>query len=246
MPRLRTIACAALAGLLAATLAASTVDARKARELNWRPLPSIKGGFVAPLWENHLGSGALHRLAINQPFKPESNADALRVLVLFGGLGVEIDQRILGEFGPGSSVTIPAGSACALTATAAGECTFLLIRSPGARVEAAGKKGRDHSWQPLAAIKGAFSATLWSGTESSGALHRLAINQPHQSTARGDGARLVVLLGAITVAVDQRILGEFGPGSFVSIPGGARYSTTATAAGECTYLVHSDGADVRE
>lgn len=94
-------------------------------------------------------------------------------------------------------------------------------------------KARNIAWSDTAGIKGAKNAALW----SEGALHRLPINMVLPGEARPQTTRIVVMLGAISVEIAGQPSGEFGPGSFVSIPAGAKYTLTATAAGECTFLL---------
>jgi hypothetical protein len=94
-------------------------------------------------------------------------------------------------------------------------------------------KARNIVWTDTAGIKGARNAPLW----SEGTLHRLPINMVLPGEARPQTTRIVVMLGAISVEIAGQPSGEFGPGSFVSIPAGVKYALTATAAGECTFLL---------
>ena len=94
-------------------------------------------------------------------------------------------------------------------------------------------KAKNISWADTAGIKEAKHAPLW----SDGTLHRLPINLILPGEARPQTTRILVMLGAISVEIAGQPFGEFGPGSFVSIPPGAKYALTATAAGECTFLL---------
>jgi quercetin dioxygenase-like cupin family protein len=149
--------------------------------------------------------------------------------------------RSAGEFGPGSFLTIPAGVKHAITATAAGECTLAVLESPAASAPAAGQRARDLRWADFPAVKGGREAELWTAA-GRGALLRLPINLPLAREAQATDTRLIVLTGAIGVEIAGREHGEFGPGAFVSIPRGGKHALTATAAGECTFLLVQDAA----
>ena len=91
-------------------------------------------------------------------------------------------------------------------------------------------KSRDLKWTDSATIKGAKQCELGEG----GVFHRLPINQVLAGTG---AARLVVLFGSVSVEIAGRPVGEYGPGAYVSVPAGSKYNFTATAAGECTFLL---------
>ena len=110
---------AGLAVFAAATTAWGAAITWKSRDLKWADNTAIKGAKQCDLGEG----GAFHRLPINQLL---AGAGAARVVVLRGSISVEIAGQPVGEYGPGAYVTVPAGSKYTFTATAAGECTFLL------------------------------------------------------------------------------------------------------------------------
>jgi hypothetical protein len=200
----------------------------KARNIAWTDTAGIKGAKNAPLWSE----GTLHRLPINLVLPGEARPQGARILVMLGAISVEVAGKPAGEFGPGSFVSIPSGAKYALTTTAAGECTFLLQQADSAAAEVLWK-ARNIAWADTAGIKGAKNAPLW----SEGTLHRLPINLVLPGEARPQATRVLVMLGAISVEIAGKSSGEFGPGSFVSIPAGAKYALTTTAAGECTFLL---------
>jgi quercetin dioxygenase-like cupin family protein len=242
----------AVAFVLALSLPAGAAEPalRRARDLKWADFPAVKGASRAPLTTGAAtdGEGALYRLPINLPLTREAIPTGSRVLVLRGAIGVEVGGRELGEFGPGSFVAIPAGAKHVLTASAAGECTFALLPAPaagGAAAATVASRARDLRWADFAAVKGAREAVLWDGTSAAGrgALLRLPINLPLTREAQPGTARLIVLTGAISVEIAGRECGEFGPGSFVAVPAAQKHVLTASAAGECTFLLAQDGAN---
>ncbi len=220
--------CAAL--LLAGVAAGQAAEILwKAKNIPWADTAGIKGAKNAPLWSE----GTLHRLPINMVMLGEARPQTTRVLVMLGAISVEIAGQPAGEFGPGSFVSIPPGAKYALTATAAGECTFLLQPGGPAAEREILRKAKNISWVETAGIKNAKNAALW----AEGTLHRLPINMVLPGEARPQATRVLVMLGAISVEIAGQPVGEFGPGSFVSIPPGAKHALTATAAGECTFLL---------
>jgi glyoxylate utilization-related uncharacterized protein len=152
---------------------------------------------------------------------------------MLGAISVEVAGKPAGEFGPGSFVSIPSGAKYALTTTAAGECTFLLQQADSAAAEVLwkarkhrlGGHGRDQGGQERSAVERRHLAPT---ADQLGAARRSPARRP-----RG----VLVMLGAISVEIAGKSSGEFGPGSFVSIPAGAKYALTTTAAGECTFLL---------
>jgi quercetin dioxygenase-like cupin family protein len=235
----------AVAFALALTLPAGAAEPalRRARDIKWTDFPAVKGASRAPLTTGAAtdGEGALYRLPINLPLTREAIPTGSRVLVLRGAVGVEVGGREFGEFGPGSYLAIPGGTKHVLTATAAGECTFAVLPAPAAGGAVNASRARDIRWADFAAVKGAREAVLWDGA-GRGALLRLPINLPLTRDAQPGTARLIVLTGAISVEIAGRDCGEFGPGSFVAIPAAQKHVLTATAAGECTFLLAQDGA----
>lgn len=201
----------------------------KARELKWADNATIKGAKLAAVGHG----GTFHRLPINQVLAGGDAAQDARVVVLLGSISVEIDGKALGEYGPGAYVAVPARGKYTFTATAAGECTFFVQHAPPSGSAGVTWKARELKWTDSAAIKGAKLATVGDG----GAFHRLLINQV---LAGGDAARdalVVVLLGSISAEIEGEIAGEYGPGAYVAVPAGSEYTLTATAAGECTFLL---------
>lgn len=217
-----------LALVLAAPAGAAPVTVTvKSRDLKWTDNAAIKGAKLCAVGEG----GVFHRLPINQVL---GGSGAARAVVLLGSISVEIAGRPAGEYGPGSYVHVPAGSKYTFTATAAGECTFLLQHFADSTTdEAVTWKARDLKWTENTAAKGAKIAALGEG----GAFHRLPINQVVAGQNPARGTRVAVLFGSISVEIDGRPAGEFGPGSYVFVPAGAKYMLTATAAGECTFLL---------
>lgn len=215
-----------LALVLAAPAGAAPVTL-KSRDLKWTDNAAIKGAKLCAVGEG----GVFHRLPINQVL---GGSGAARAVVLLGSISVEIAGRPAGEYGPGSYVHVPAGSKYTFTATAAGECTFLLQHVADSTTDQAVTwKARDLRWTDNTAVKGAKLAALGEG----GAFHRLPINQVVAGQNPAGGTRVAVLLGSISVEIDGRPAGEFGPGSYVFVPAGDKYTLTATAAGECTFLL---------
>lgn len=98
---------------------------------------------------------------------------------------------------------------------------------------AATAKARELKWADNAAVKGARFAALEEGK----GFHRLPINQVLAGGDAARGVEAVVLLGSISVEIDGRLAGEYGPGSYVAVPAGSKYTFTATAAGECTFFL---------
>jgi len=229
----------ALTLVVTAMPAATETIAWKARDITWEVLPPLNNAYTAALWNDASGQGAIHRLPINQPLNGETGEVGLRVVIILGGLSVEAHGDLVGEYGPGSFVSIPLGTRYALTATAAGECTFLLMHSATTAAETVAQKARSIAWEALPPIKDAYTTALWKDAVGQGAIHRLPINQPLSGGTGAAGLRAVIMLGALSVDVDGELVGEYGPGSFVSIPHGARFALTATAAGECTFLILS-------
>lgn len=199
----------------------------KSRDLVWKDTPAIKGAK-----QSEVGEGVVfHRLPINQVL---AGAGAVRIMVLFGSVSVEIGGQAVGEYGPGSGVQVPAGSKYTLTATAAGECTFLLqpVEAPPVD-QAVTWRARDLKWTDHTAIKGAKLAALG----EVGTFHRLPINQVLSGHDVARSVRVLVQWGSISAEFDGQTAGEFGPGSYLSLPAGTKYMLTATAAGECTFLL---------
>jgi quercetin dioxygenase-like cupin family protein len=241
---------AAFALALALPAGAAEPALRRARDMKWADFPAVKGASRAPLTTGAAtaSEGALYRLPINLPWTRDAMAAGSRVLVLSGAVGVEVGGREFGEFGPGSYLAIPGGTKHVLTATAAGECTFAVLPAPaaaGAAAATVASRARDVRWADFAAVKGGREAVLWGGGEAvgRGALLRLPINLPLARDAQPGMARLIVLTGAISVEIAGRECGEFGPGSFVAIPAAQKHVLTATAAGECTFLLAQEGAN---
>jgi quercetin dioxygenase-like cupin family protein len=225
----RRLALCAVLSLAATAIGQAAETLWKAKNIPWADTPEIKGAKNARLWDQ----GALHRLPINMVLTGAAQPQATQILVTLGAISVEIAGKPSGEFGPGSFVSIPSGAKYALTATAAGECTFLLQNNSEGGDREVLSRAKNISWADTPSVKGAKNAQLWNGA----ALHRLPINMVLPGEAGSQGARLLVTLGAISVEIAGRPSGEFGPGSFISIPAGAKYALTATAAGECTFLL---------
>lgn len=224
--RMGIVSCAL--GLALAPAHATT----RARDLAWVDDASIKGAKRSVLWEAQSGAGILHRVPINQVTAGTSGASEVRAFVLFGAVSVEVDGTTSGEFGPGSVVIVGPEKRYAFTTTAAGECTFLLVR--GEPTGGGGStRARDLRWTELPEPKGAKQSPAWGG----GAFYRLPINTVLGGPPSGSDRHAVVHWGAISVEIDGRSAGEFGPGSHVRVPAGARFAFTATAAGECTFLL---------
>lgn len=199
----------------------------KSRDLKWSDNAAIKGAKQCELGEG----GVFHRLPINQVL---AGTGAARLVVLFGSVSVEIAGRPVGEYGPGAYVQVPSGSKYTLTATAAGECTFLLQHvADSGTDQVVTWRARDLKWTDNTAIKGAKMCALGEG----GAFHRLPINQVLTGQNPSRGTRVVVLTGSISVEIAGQSVGEYGPGAYVSVPAGGKYNFTVTAAGECTFLL---------
>jgi hypothetical protein len=223
----------ALGSLLPLELCATV----RARDLVWSDEAAVKGAKRSVLWENGTqgGMGALHRVPINQVTAGSGGPGGVRVFILLGALSVELDGAAAGEFGPGSPVVVRPESRYAFTTTAAGECTFLLVRG-GPADAGDSMRARDLRWQDLPEPKGAKQASAWGGPAGA-RLYRLPINTIIAGKAEGSERHGVVHRGAISVEIDGRAAGEFGPGSYVRVPAGAKFAFTATAAGECTFLL---------
>lgn len=252
--RLRWSAAAILALGTLRAFAADEATLWRPKNIAWADTAAIKGAKHAPLWGSVGGAaeGTLHRLPINLVLARAAQPQATRIVVLSGAIGVEIDGREAGDFGPGSYLAIPPGAKHTLTTSAAGECTFLLQTAAAAESGSAGAatlwRPKNFAWADTAAIKGAKHAPLWgdaAGAEQ-GALHRLPINLVLAREARPQATRIVVLSGAIGVEIDGREVGDFGPGSFIAIPAGAKHALTTSAAGECMFLLQQSGATARK
>lgn len=247
---LRWSAAAILAlGMLRAS-AADLAILWRPKNIAWADTAAIKGAKHAPLWGGAGGAeeGTLHRLPINLVLARAAQPQATRIVVLSGAIGVEIDGRESGDFGPGSFIAIPAGAKHALTTSAAGECTFLLQTAVSAETAATGNaklwRPKNLTWAETVGIKSAKHAPLWGDATAAaeGALHRLPINLVLTREGRPQVTRIVVLSGAIGVEIDGRESGDFGPGSYIAIPAGAKHALTTSAAGECMFLLQSSGA----
>jgi len=201
----------------------------KQKNMPWTDTAGIKGARQAPLWTE----GTLHRLPINLVLPGTAGAQPTRIFVQLGAISVEIAGKAVGEYGPGSFMSVPAGAKYALTTTAAGECTFLLLSAAGPAGGEVLWRTKNMPWADAAGIKGARQASLW----AEGTLHRLPINQVLAGAAGSQPTRIFVQLGAISVEITGKAAGEYGPGSFVSVPAAAKYALTTTAAGECTFLL---------
>jgi len=224
---LRNLPRSGAAFLALAAVAWGAPVALKSRDLKWTEHPAIKGAKQCELGEG----GVFHRMPINQVL---AGTGAARVVVLRGSISVEIAGQPVGEYGPGAYVSVPAGSKYTCTATAAGECTFLLQPVPAATPDQAVTwRARDLKWTDHPTIKGAKQSALGEG----GVFHRLPINQVLAGHHPARGTRAVVLLGSISVEIAGQPVGEYGPGAYVSVPAGSKYTLTATAAGECTFLL---------
>jgi quercetin dioxygenase-like cupin family protein len=212
----------------AGTLAPADEVLWRARNIPWSENTAIKGARTATLWNE----GALHRVPINMVLASGTQSRGAHIFVLLGAISVEIAGEPAGEYGPGSFVSIPASTRYQLTTTAAGECTFLLqpARNAAGRVLT---RARDISWRDTPDIKGAKHAEAWPGAIA----HRLPINMVLASKGKPEPARIVVWRGAVSLEIAGKPSGEFGPGSFISVPANTAYQLTATAAGECTFLL---------
>ena len=244
-PRLALAACA-LAAAASLAAAESGPSLLRARSLNWSDTAGAKGARHAPIWgEAAAGNQAvLQRLPINTVIASDARPHDLRVLVLRGAISVEIAGREAGEFGPGSYLSVPRGTKHAFTTSAAGECTFLLqLAGTGGATEPVLLRARQIAWADTTGIKGAKHSVLAGFPPADkGVLHRLPINLPYTLEAAAEETRIVVQRGAIGVEIDGKEHGEFGPGSALFVPRGAKLVLTATAAGECSFFLQRAAA----
>jgi mannose-6-phosphate isomerase-like protein (cupin superfamily) len=99
-------------------------------------------------------------------------------------------------------------------------------------------------WTDVAEPAGARHAVLWSdaATGDRGTLVRWKFNTKNPPRSDAHDTHFVVLAGTFTLALDGMEEKQFGPGGFVAIPRGTRYTAGCEAAGECIFVMHAAGA----
>jgi len=100
-------------------------------------------------------------------------------------------------------------------------------------------------WGDLPGVPGARQALLWGDPERSdhGTLDRWPAGASIPARVAPHDIHIVVFTGTLTIEIDGEEAGQFGPGSFVRIPEGARYAPGCEAAGECNFVKHVPGPE---
>jgi mannose-6-phosphate isomerase-like protein (cupin superfamily) len=102
----------------------------------------------------------------------------------------------------------------------------------------------DLKWTDNPAMKGAQQALLWGDPAKGayGAFKKIPGGTVLGLHTHAHDQRAVMISGTIEFNFEGEDKKELGPGSYVSIPGGAAHDATCKAGADCIYLEESVGA----